>query len=279
MKSLFVLSLLVLGSFVSLISGDRILVLSPIGSKSHKNVFDPLVEGLASKGHQLFTIMPYKSSKLPSNVKEIVPAASMNMMDAIPDPFVLRRKGVLGGMMFNTSSMHSICHEVHQNEEFKEMTRNLHYDVIITNGFFNCYDCLIHTLKAPHIVVTTMAAPPAVAQYTGNYLPQSFVPHIFLGYSDRMNFGQRLVNTAFDIIASLYLIPRWMGGWEDIYKKYVGQDCPSIEEINANVSLILMNSYFSLTHPRPNLPDNVEVGGMHCRPAKPLPKVTNQLLD
>jgi len=37
--------------------------------------------------------------------------------------------------------------------------------------------------------------------------------------------------------------------------------------------LILNNAHFSLTYPRPGMPQIIDVAGMHCKPGKPLPKV------
>ena len=53
-------------------------------------------------------------------------------------------------------------------------------------------------------------------------------------------------------------------------------ELPPLLEMEANVSLSLINSHFSFRKPLPFLPNQIEVGGMHCRPAKPLPKVTKQ---
>lgn len=44
--------------------------------------------------------------------------------------------------------------------------------------------------------------------------------------------------------------------------------------ILANTSLILSNDYFSITEPKPYYPDVIDVGGIHSRPAKPVPKVS-----
>ncbi|KAK8399525.1 hypothetical protein O3P69_003537 [Scylla paramamosain] len=49
-------------------------------------------------------------------------------------------------------------------------------------------------------------------------------------------------------------------------------DLPPLLDIERNQSLALMNSHFSITTPMPLLPSQVEVGAMHCRPAKPLPQ-------
>ena len=50
-------------------------------------------------------------------------------------------------------------------------------------------------------------------------------------------------------------------------------DLPPLLEIERNQSLTLMNSHFSMFTPVPLLPSQVEVGAMHCRPAKALPQV------
>ncbi|KAG0719706.1 UDP-glucuronosyltransferase 2B14 [Chionoecetes opilio] len=49
-------------------------------------------------------------------------------------------------------------------------------------------------------------------------------------------------------------------------------DLPPLLEIERNQSLSLINTHFSIDTPVPLLPSQVEVGAMHCRPAKPLPK-------
>ncbi|CAG7734507.1 unnamed protein product, partial [Allacma fusca] len=36
--------------------------------------------------------------------------------------------------------------------------------------------------------------------------------------------------------------------------------------------MMLVNSHFSINRPRPTLPDVVDIGGVHCRAGRPLPK-------
>jgi glucuronosyltransferase len=55
------------------------------------------------------------------------------------------------------------------------------------------------------------------------------------------------------------------------YKAYF-PDSPSIPEFLSNVSLILSNTHVSIDHSLAQS-DLIEVGGMHCRPPKILPKV------
>ena len=51
-------------------------------------------------------------------------------------------------------------------------------------------------------------------------------------------------------------------------------DLPSLPAIEANQSLVFLNSHFSYGEVVPLLPNQVEVGCMHCRPAQPLPAVS-----
>ena len=56
-------------------------------------------------------------------------------------------------------------------------------------------------------------------------------------------------------------------------------DLPPLLEIERNQSLTLMNTHFSIDIPMPLLPSQVEVGAMHCRPAKPLPQASYILVS
>lgn len=61
---------------------------------------------------------------------------------------------------------------------------------------------------------------------------------------------------------------------EALYRKVLGDDIPPISEIYGNASIILSNGHFGVNRPKPNLPDVIEVGGLHSHPPKPLPKVS-----
>ena len=51
-------------------------------------------------------------------------------------------------------------------------------------------------------------------------------------------------------------------------------DLPPLLDIERNQSLSLLNTHFSVGGAVPLLPSQVEVGGMHCRGAQPLPEVS-----
>lgn len=89
-------------------------------------------------------------------------------------------------------------------------------------------------------------------------------------FSERfLNFG---MNVLFDGLYSFYYLPVM----EELYREKVGSETPGSGEILGKASMILSNGHFALARPKPNLPDVVDVGGIHSRKAKPLPKVNQQ---
>jgi len=114
----------------------------------------------------------------------------------------------------------------------------------------------------------------------GNTAPTSYIPNAMLSYTSRMTFGERLVNTLFnlmwDVGSELYYYPKQEG----MKKAFFGDALPYVKDLRKSASLVLVNNHFSLNYPRPLVPAFVEVGGMHVQPPqKPLPKDLQQWLD
>lgn len=129
--------------------------------------------------------------------------------------------------------------------------------------------------------------------------PWSHVPHVLLSYTDNMNFLQRFYNVILSsyewIYRSWVILPTHnrdakeiFGYLESKYKNIIimtnlnkvhfllsteerGVPLPSVEELERNISLILVNTHRSISPPRPAMPGIINVGGAHIRPPKPLP--------
>lgn len=59
----------------------------------------------------------------------------------------------------------------------------------------------------------------------------------------------------------------------ELLKENFGPDTPHINEIVYNTSMVFVNGHFSLDGPRPLVPNMVEIGGIHVKSPKPIPKV------
>lgn len=60
-------------------------------------------------------------------------------------------------------------------------------------------------------------------------------------------------------------------------KDFFGSDLPDIRVLAKNISLLLVNSHFSINQARPMVPNVIEVGGLHVTEEAPLSKVNQQV--
>lgn len=51
--------------------------------------------------------------------------------------------------------------------------------------------------------------------------------------------------------------------------------CPPLDDIERDISLVFTNSHPVFHYQRPMTPEMVEIGGIHCKEAKPLPTVSS----
>jgi glucuronosyltransferase len=266
--------ILVGASLLSSIQGAKILFLLPCSSKSHVNVFEPLIRALGERGHDVTNMSPVNSSGMPPSVKQVITLTISEVFKDYPDPFAFRKQGKTA-QFTNTSIEHmeKACEDIIDHPLFKQVMETQTFDLIIVDIMLNyCVLGVLAHYKAPTIYLTTMVAPSYISDVVGNRLPPSFVPNPFLDYTHEMTFWERVINFSFDILFDF--LGKWvfLPKFEKIYQEKLGIP-DTVSQMSSNISMIFMNSHFTLTYPRPLLPDVVEVGGMHVGPAKHLPKV------
>jgi glucuronosyltransferase len=164
----------------------------------------------------------------------------------------------------------------------KEVQNLLHsndqqFDLIITEIFVT--DSLLgfaHKFKAPVVQVVAFGGTPSIGDLVGNPSPYSYVPDPIQDFSDRMTFWQRVVNTLGITYQKLSRYIHHLPKQQAILEKYFSDyaPLPSISKLASSTSLILVNGHFSISYPQPLMPNLVQVGGMHVKPAKKLPEVS-----
>jgi glucuronosyltransferase len=151
-----------------------------------------------------------------------------------------------------------------------------HFDLVIIEAFFNeCFLGFAHKFNAPVLQVCSFGGTVWMGDWVGNPNPYSYVPDVSNHYSDRMSFWERLSNTVVGQFVKMgrkyYYLPKQ----DAIARKYFNytEEIPSISELETSTALVLVNSHFSLSYPKPLMPNLVQVGGMHIKPPKELPDV------
>ncbi|XP_017142585.1 UDP-glucuronosyltransferase 1-9 [Drosophila miranda] len=97
----------------------------------------------------------------------------------------------------------------------------------------------------------------------GNSAPSVYEPMSALGFSRGLSLVEKMKNLIF--ISEERLVERfiYLPGQIELYKRYFSFEASSLHEIRKKFSLILLNQHFSLGRVRSNVPNLVEVGGMH----------------
>lgn len=135
---------------------------------------------------------------------------------------------------------------------------------------FECYLPLAEKLNVPVIGTVTWRSWTLADAVMGNPNNPGQIPSTFSTFSDKMTFLERLQNL-----------------WNDIYihYKYNFEVSKRLKKINdqfytedllnkKQVSLVFINNHLSLL-PKLSGTNMIDVGGIHVRPAKPLPEVNN----
>ncbi|KTF92139.1 hypothetical protein cypCar_00012915 [Cyprinus carpio] len=100
--------------------------------------------------------------------------------------------------------------------------------------------------------------------------PPSFVPGAMSKLTDKMSFTERIINMLFYLSQDAFCIIAWKP-FDNYYTEYFGRPT-SYCEMMGKADIWLIRTYWDFEFPRPFLPNFKYVGGLHCSPAKPLPK-------
>jgi len=278
-----VISSIILSSNVPPSSAAKILAVTFFSSKSHKITYMPLLEELAKRGHEVTMITPVKADKLLPNMTEIFTFDLEEKMDKFKDDhdmYEMKAKGQMMNPFLMLDAFGDICKWSYELPHIKEhFSKNPKYDLVFVQPMFNdCVYGLVHKLNLPMVLFFPTSVPQMLVSKIGGDFPSSFVGNIFLGLPNEMTFSQRFVNYGANIALELVLRLYYEPFIAKVYREALGDPTiPSISEIiGERTSLILSNGHFALSGGKPYLPDIVDVGGIHSRPAKPLPKVNIQ---
>uniref|UniRef100_G1TGR2 UDP-glucuronosyltransferase n=1 Tax=Oryctolagus cuniculus TaxID=9986 RepID=G1TGR2_RABIT len=162
----------------------------------------------------------------------------------------------------------NICKDVVLNKKLMAKLQESRFDVILADPVSPGGELLPELLKIP-LVYSLRGFPGYILQKHGGglLLPPSYVPVIMSGLSSQMTFMERVKN----MICVLYFdfwFPRFNEKrWDQFYSEVLGRPV-TFSELMGKADMWLIRSYWDLEFPR----CFDFVGGLHCKPAKPLPK-------
>ena len=191
----------------------------------------------------------------------------MDWIDIIP-----KMHAMMNGSMANMFEKHyKLVIESVEN-------RKLKVDSMILTGTFPYNGLYLgHVFRCPIILFSNIGFGMHMTSLVGNPENPSFQNEIALPYIHPLTFNQRFLNTLIYFMYENYaaenrfVLP--------LLKEKADMSFEDIQNVYSNVSLVLQVSHHVTHNAQPLTPNVVDIGGIHCKPAKPLPAELKKFMD
>ncbi|XP_066136366.1 UDP-glucuronosyltransferase 2B31-like isoform X1 [Saccopteryx bilineata] len=166
----------------------------------------------------------------------------------------------------------NLCRDMVLNKKLMTKLQESKFDVILADPAAPCGELLAELLKLP-LVYSFRFSPGNTFERQSGHLPfmPSYVPVVLSELSDRMTFMERVKNMMYVLYFDFWFQTFNEKKWDQFYSKVLGRPT-TYSELMGKAEIWLIRTYWDFEFPRPILPHFEFVGGLHCKPAKPLPK-------
>ncbi|XP_045644982.1 UDP-glucuronosyltransferase 2A3-like isoform X1 [Ursus americanus] len=182
-------------------------------------------------------------------------------------------------LLRETGNLKLLCESVVYNRSFMKKLQETHYDVMVIDPVLPCGELIAELLTVPFVYTLRVSIGETLEKYCGKLpAPLSYVPVAMVGLTDRMTFLQRVKNVMFFIFSNFWIQQLDTQVWNQFYSEALGRPT-TLCEIMGKAEIWLIRTYWDFEFPRPYLPNFEFVGGLHCKPAKPLPKEMEEFVQ
>lgn len=101
----------------------------------------------------------------------------------------------------------------------------------------------------------------------------AYISNVYLEHTDRIPFLGRVENFLLNLFHRIIYELVFKKYGNERSKKHLGEDILTERDMENNLSLMLVNTHYTFPHPRPMVPNVIEVGGIGMRKLKNLPQV------
>ncbi|XP_073697406.1 UDP-glucuronosyltransferase 2A1-like isoform X3 [Garra rufa] len=267
----------------------KVLVLP--GEYSHWHNMRAIIDALVDRNHSVTVLVSSSSPTVPHTQKErfdfnvFIVNMQKEEASAVWSDFIhlwMNEKASKYETVFNiwrvmTNFMvltADICKGMFYNEDLLRILRESYYDVLLSDPMMPCSDLMAQTLNIPHVLSLRATFAYTFESLCGQMpVPMSYVPAAALQdyLTDRMSFTERAENMLLYIkhMTMFRLSMKFTSDW--LYTEIWGKPTTMCETMG-KADIWLIRTYWDFEYPRPFLPNFKFVGGLHCKPAKPLPK-------
>ncbi|XP_077607102.1 UDP-glucuronosyltransferase 2B31-like isoform X1 [Crocuta crocuta] len=165
-----------------------------------------------------------------------------------------------------------LCKNAVLNKKLMKKLQESKFDVMLADPVGPCGELIAELLKIPLVYSLRFSPGYAFEKYRGGLpFPPSYVPVIMSELSDQMTFMERVKNMIYVLYFDFWFQTFDEKRWDQFYSEVLGRPT-TFSELMRKADLWLIRTYWDFEFPRPVLPHFEFVGGLHCKPAKPLPR-------
>ncbi|XP_004478398.2 UDP-glucuronosyltransferase 2B31 [Dasypus novemcinctus] len=165
-----------------------------------------------------------------------------------------------------------LCEDAVFNKKLMTKLQESRFDLVLADAIGLCGELLAEILNIPFLYIVRFTPGYTLEKYSGGLpLPPSYVPVVLSELCDRMTFMERVKNMIYMLYFDFWFQAFNEKKWNQFYSEVLGRPT-TLYEMMGKAEMWLIRTYWDLEFPRPLLPHFDFVGGLHCKPAKPLPK-------
>lgn len=257
------------------VDGARILAVQTVAARSHWNFMSAVLRALTDAGHHVtaFTSLSDGSRENYTEVNTSDTVLRLQENDVLP---MLHAAGSAFAFVRVVTGLNRLfCDMVYRNPRLGDVMHGVNhtrtasqFDVILVEPFgLDCMSYLADVLDAPIIyVVPSPMITFAERSFTGHTSNPACVSHLLARHAVPVTFTQRLANVVLSAFSALAVSCH-------IAAARVTDPRPYDFSPPVSPSVIFQNSHYATEASRPVPTNVIDVGGIHLRPAKSLPKV------
>uniref|UniRef100_A0A5F8HCP6 glucuronosyltransferase n=1 Tax=Monodelphis domestica TaxID=13616 RepID=A0A5F8HCP6_MONDO len=164
------------------------------------------------------------------------------------------------------------CESAVLNKELMKRLKKARYEVLLGDAVCPCTEVIAEILEIPLVYSLRFTVGNTYEKYCGGLpSPPSYVPVAFTKLTDNMTFMERVKNMLFTLYFDFWFQNFDEKEWNQFYSDVLGRPTTLCETMG-KAEMWLIRTYWDFEFPRPYLPNFEFVGGLHCKPAKPLPE-------
>uniref|UniRef100_A0A673CBG1 UDP-glucuronosyltransferase n=1 Tax=Sphaeramia orbicularis TaxID=375764 RepID=A0A673CBG1_9TELE len=270
-------------------NGGRILVWFTEGS--HWINMKPVLEELVDRGHQVTVLVPsasiFMNTSEPSRFSYEpfdVDVSQQEMEDFLEEflHFSMYEMDYMNYVqiyirfieLMKTDMQYSLklLDGVLKSDNVMKKLKEGKYDLLFSDPIYPGSDLVADILGIPLVFSLRFSIANNWERHCGQLpAPPSFVPGAMSKLTDKMDFSERVWNFLFYALQDIVMKTVFWTEMDRYYTEITGTPTNACEMMG-RADLWLMRTYWDFEFPRPFLPNFKFVGGIHCRPAKPLPE-------